>query len=362
MEKTKIGDIEAIAVILTIVINHAVLNITKSVISDMNSASILNIIYVSIIAIIISFIVYKLFKNFSTFDILDISNMLGGKVLKTIMGILFFAYFIFFTSMLLKNFAICLQIIYYPATDLFYIVLLLILGTIFCCSLKYNSIYRSNLLILPALLVGIIFIFICNFKNFSTENIFPILGEGVNNTFFVGLNNLFAFQGIAFLYFLPPLLKKPSSLKKICITSIVISAIYLLLCVSTVSLLFSAFVDTDELLPMFSAVRYIEYGNFFQRIDSIFILILVICFTSYLCIVVNTCSNILKKIIPIKSNKYFIYISALLMLIISMVPKNYAISTHLSTVVYKYAFFILVIALSFIILISANIKKKKSKT
>lgn len=358
MEKTKIGDIEAIAVILTIVINHAVLNITKSIISDMNSASILNIIYVSIIAIIISFIVYKLFKNFSTFDILDISNMLGGKILKTIMGILFFAYFIFFTSMLLKNFAICLQIIYYPATDIFYIILLLILGTIFCCSLKYNSIYRSNLLILPTLLVGIIFIFVCNIKNFSTENIFPILGESANNTFLIGLNNLFAFQGIAFLYFLPPLLKKPSSLKKICITSIVVSAIYLLLCVSTVSLLFSAFVDTDELLPMFSAVRYIEYGNFFQRIDSMFILILVICFASYLCIVVNTCSNILRKIIPIKANKYFIYISALLMLIVSMIPKNYAISTHLANVVYKYAFFILVIALSFIILISANIKNR----
>lgn len=362
MEKTKIGDIEAIAIILTIVINHAVLNITKSIITDMNSASILNTIYVSIIAIIISFIVYKLFKNFSTFDILDISNMLGGKILKTIMGILFFAYFIFFTSMLLKNFAVCLQIIYYPATDLFYIILLFILGTIFCCSLKYNSIYRSNLLILPTLLVGIIFIFVCNIKNFSTENIFPILGEGASNTFLIGLNNLFAFQGIAFLYFLPPLLKKPSSLKKICITSIAISAIYLLLCVSTVSLLFSAFVDTDELLPMFSAVRYIEYGNFFQRIDSMFILILVICFTSYLCIVVNICSNILKKITPIKSTKYFIYISALLMLIISMIPKNYAISTYLSNVIYKYAFFILVIALSFIILISANIKRKNSKT
>lgn len=357
MEKTKIGTTEAIAVVLTIAINHAVLNITKSIVSDMGSASILNIIYVSIISIILSFIIYKLFKNFPTLDILDISNILGGKILKTIIGILFFSYFIFFTSMLLKNFALCLQIVYYPATNLFFIILLFILGTIFCCSLKYNSVYRSNLIILPTLLVGIIFIFICNIKNFSTENIFPILGKGIDNTFIKGLGNLVAFQGIAFLYFLPGLLKKPSSLKKVCIISIVISAIYILLCVSTVSLLFSAFVDTDELLPIFSAVRYIEYGNFFQRIDSLFVLILVISFISYLCIVVSTCSNILEKITPIKSTKYFIYISSLLLLIISMMPKNYAVSTFLSNIVYKYTFFILVIGLSFFILILANLKK-----
>ena len=362
MGDTKIGDTEAIAVILTIIINHAVLNITKSIITDMNSASILNILYVSIIAIFLSFIIYKLFKNFSTFDILDISNILGGKVLKTIMGILFFAYFIFFSSMLLKNFALFLQIIYYPATNLFYIILLFILGTIFCCSLKYNSIYRSNLLILPILLVGIIFIFICNIKNFSAENIFPVFGKGISSTFLTGLTNLFAFQGLAYLYFLPSLLKKPSSLKKICITSIVISAIYVLLCVTTISLLFSAFVDTDELLPIFSAVRYIEYGNFFQRIDSLFVLILIISFVSYLSIVVSTCSNILKKITPIKSYKYFIYISSFLILIISLLPKNYAISTFLSNIVYKYSFFVLVIGISFFILILANIKKKKLKS
>ncbi|MCI8587627.1 MAG: GerAB/ArcD/ProY family transporter [Clostridia bacterium] len=359
MENTKIGNVEAIAIILTIVINHAILNITKSIISNTNSASILNIIYVSIIAIFISFIIYLLLKRFPTSDILDISNILGGKPLKTIIGILFFAYFIFFSSMLLKNFALCLQIICYPSTNLFYIILLFILGTIFCCSLKYNSIYRSNLLILPFLLLGIIFIFIGNIKNFSTENIFPILGNGINSTFISGLSNLIVFQGIAYLYFLPSLLKKPSSLKKICITSIIISAIYVLLCVSTVSLLFSAFVDTDELLPIFSAVRYIEYGNFFQRIDSLFILILVISFISYLSIVVATCSNILKKITPVKSSKYFIYISALLMLIISMLPKNYAISTYISNVVYKYSFFVLVIGISMFILILANFKKKK---
>lgn len=360
MENTKIGNAEAIALILTIVINHAVLNITKSIVSDMGSASILNIIYVSSIAIILAFVIYKLLKTFPTFDILDISNMLGGKILKTIMGILFFAYFIFFSSMLLKNIASSLQMIYYPYTNLFYIILFFVLGTVFCCSLKYNSVYRSNLLTLPILLVGIIFVFLANIKNFSIERIFPIFGNGYDNTFFIGLNSLFAFQGIAYLYFLPPMLKKPSSLKKICLISIIISAIYLLLCVATITLMFSNFVDTDDLLPIFSAVRYIQYGNFFQRLDSLFMLILIITFLSYLCVVVNTCSNILKKITPIKSHNYFIYICAILILILSIFPKNYALSTFFSNVVYKYAFFILVIAISLFILILANIQKKRN--
>lgn len=358
MQNTKIGNTEAIAIIVIIMINNAILNVTKSIISNIGTASILNTIYISIIAIFLSYYIYILFKNFPTFDILDISNVLGGKFLKYIIGILYLVYFILFSSILLNSFAYCLQIIYYPSTDLFFISLFFIIGTIFCCSLRYNSIYRSNLLIIPILLIGTICILVLNFKNFSLENIFPILGRGFNNTFIKGTSSLFAFQCIAFLYFIPSILKKPSSLKKICITSIVISSIFLILCTTIISLMFNAFIDSHELVPLFSAVRFIQYGNFFQRIDSIFILMLIISFISYLCIIVSTCCNISQKLLPTKSSKYYVYIFSFIILIVSILPKNQAISAFISNTICKYIFFILTIGISFLILIFSNIKRK----
>ena len=92
MQNTKIGNTEAIAIIVIIMINNAILNVTKSIISNIGTASILNTIYISIIAIFLSYYIYILFKNFPTFDILDISNVLGGKFLKYIIGILYLVY------------------------------------------------------------------------------------------------------------------------------------------------------------------------------------------------------------------------------------------------------------------------------
>ena len=108
MENTKIGNKEAIALLVTIVFNHIIMNITKSIIDATSSASLLNILYVGIIAIIFTCIICYFLNKFPTLDIVDISEYLGGKVLKWIIGIAFVAYFIFFAGILLDLFASCL--------------------------------------------------------------------------------------------------------------------------------------------------------------------------------------------------------------------------------------------------------------
>ena len=64
MLKSKIGTVEAIMLVLTIIIVHTILSLPRDIVSAQKSASLLNLFYVSIISIIITLIVYKLFKNF----------------------------------------------------------------------------------------------------------------------------------------------------------------------------------------------------------------------------------------------------------------------------------------------------------
>jgi len=362
MEDTRIGNAEAIALIITVMVNHAVLNITKSIVSNTDSSSILNTIYISIIAIILSYIIYKLLNKFPTFDILDISNFLGGKLLKNFVSIIFSGYFIFFSAALLKNFASCLQIIYYPNTNIFFIIISFLIVAIFVCNLKYNAIYRSNLITIPLIILNILVLFIGNTGNFTFENIFPVLGNGIKETFFIGLSNLFAFQGLLYILFLPPHLKDVTKLKKISLISIIFSAIYLLISISIILFMFDGTTTTKTLLmPLYSAVRYIEFGTFFQRLDSVFILTWIISFISYLSIVINICSNILKKSTSTTSLKFPSIFIAFLILVVTFFAKNYAFSTYWADVVYKYAFFAILILSLTILIISFVIKSFKSK-
>lgn len=353
MENTKIGVSEAIAFLTIIIVNFVVLVGAKSAIITTSSSAIINVLYVSAISLLISYMFYKLLNKFPTFDILDISNFLGGKFLRFLVGALFFFYFVILSSTLLKNFAYSLQTIYYPFTDVFFIVLVFLLVTLFICNLKYNAVFRGNLVILPLIILSILFLFFGNMKNFSFTNIFPVLGNGINSTFVLGLSNIFTFQGLMYLLFLPPYLKDVTKLKKITLISMLLSAFYFVISVASVILLFYAYVNNESLMPLYSAVRYIEFGAFFQRLDSLFLMIWIISFISYLSITINICSNILRKSTYININKKVsTFIIASLILLVTLIIKNHTISTFLIENVFKYIFFG-ILGISFIIILIA---------
>lgn len=358
MDNTKIGSKEAIALLVTIAFNHIIINMTKDIIDLTASASLLNILYIGIIAIIFTSIVCYFLNKFPTFDLVDISNYLGGKFLKWVIGLLFIAYFIFFAGNLLHMFSTCLQIIYFPYTKQFYIALFFIISGICACIMRHNAIYRSTLIIFPFIVISTLFLFLSDIQFFNIEKMYPIFGNGLYTTFFTGITNMFAFQGLAYIFFTPPLLKEPAKIKKVAITSVILSCIFLLICVATVLFIFTGFVDTDELLPLFSAVKYIEFGSFFQKLDSIFVLIWILSFASYLGITIKFSSSILRKLTNFQDDSIFIFVVGILLFIASIWQKNYVISTFLANTVHKYVFFCLVVGISLLILISATFKKK----
>lgn len=359
MNHTKIGTAEAIMLILCIVIIHTVLSLPRVILNSVQSAAILNIVYVTIIALLFVYLVYCLFKKFPGMDILDISEVLGGSIFKKIFGSIFIIYFVVSSSIFLRNFCECLKIIYYPNTEIIFVILFFIITVCTTNHLEFNATLKANLLIIPIVLASIIFLFCANLRNFTPQRVFPLLGNGFFSTFVTGIGNLFSFSGIVFLYFLPPLLKEPSHFKKISILTIVISSIYLILAVSIILFMFNFFLTTDEIMPLYSAATYIEFGTFFQRLESVFLLIWMIAFACYLSIVSKFSIHIFKKISNIKDIKPIIYPICLCIIGITLLPKNYAISKFYETNIFPYFALGLVFIVSFLVLVFANLKKRK---
>ncbi len=361
MEDTKIGNKEAIALLVTIAFNHIIINITKSIIDTTESGSIINVLYIGIVTIIFTSIICYFLNKFPTLDLIDISEYLGGKLLKWIIGLLFVGYFIFFAGILLNIFSACLEIIYFQLVKTIYIVGAFVIAAVVACTMRHNAVYRANLVIFPLIIISTLFIFISDYRYLVFEKMYPILGNGWFSTFVAGLGNMFAFQGLAYIYFMPPKLKDPTQLKKVAITSIVLSCIFLLVSVAIILFMFNGFVETDELLPLYSAVKYIEYGSFFQKLDSTFVLIWILAFVSYLSIALKFSSNILKKLTNIENENIFTYLLGIALFFLAIWQKNYAVSTFITETVYKYTFFILIIGISLLILFSATVKQKIRK-
>lgn len=288
---------------------------------------------------------------------------MGGKTFKKILGLIFITYFIVSSSILLREFCEALEIVYYPMTNVFFVILLFTIAVAVTSKLEFTSTLKTNLIIIPIILFSIIFLFISNYKNFSYDRIFPLLGTGFVNTFIIGIGNIYSFSGIIFLYLLPPLLKKPEHFKKISITSVIIFSIYIFLTIFIILLMFSFFVSKDEILPLYAAARYIEIGTFFVRLESIFLLIWILTFACYLSIVVNFSMLIFKKITNIKNAKILAYPFSILMLSIALIPKTYADVKYYEGNIYQYIIIGFAYVFCILLLMFANFKKlKESKS
>lgn len=357
----KLNNKEAVALVLTICVNISILVASQIIIESCSSSSLINTCFISLIAIIFTCIVCALYKKFIGLSILDIADFLGGKVLKAFIGIIFFLYFLFSIVILLSRLVDCLQIVYYPTTNSAYTILLFIIAVGIICNFKNNAFSKANYIILPISLLTLILAFIGNTKNFDYQNIYPVLGNGINSTFLSGITNLFAFGGITYLYFLPSNLKQPNKFFKISVSSIFLSGFFLLISVATVALMFNDNLIPGQLFPIYTAVRYIEFGTFFQRLDSAFLLIRIISSVCFFSIFTNICLLIFKEITQISDSKPIIYPFLLLVLGLTMCLENYLELELFQNQIFKILFFIVSIAIGLIILILANLKKRTIK-
>ncbi|MCI9016672.1 MAG: GerAB/ArcD/ProY family transporter [Clostridia bacterium] len=360
MNYSKIGSIEAISLIIIVILNHIVLHFPKNLIDSCGPSSPINVIYISILIFIFLYFLVKLFKNFTSNDIIDISEFLGGKFLKIIIGILFILYFLITSSTSLRNFAEILKVTYFPNVNIYILLIAFLIVALIANKFGTNSVIRCNLIIVPLVLITLLIPFFLTITRYVPQRIFPILGYGFNETFFKGATNIFAINGIAYIYFLMPMLKKQENFKSISFIGIGISTLYLFLSVITLLFSFADVLSVNKLSSVYSLIRGADFGNFFQRPDAIFFLGWMLSLMSYLSISLMLITNIFRKITNIKNSSSMIYAFCSSIFIISLIPKGMEEIRYIENNILKIFTISLLFVISFIIMIISNIKYIKT--
>lgn len=358
MEIKQIGNFQAIALILIIVINHLVLGTPRTIISETGTGTILNMIYVFILAIIFVLILNKLFNNFKRKDIIDVSEFLGGKVLKVIVGIVFIGYFLVILSTTIRVIVQDLEIIYFENISICIITLVILASIVFVYKYGSSAVIKCNSIIAPIAGIAILVIAFSNIKDFSLDRIFPILGFGVKETFITGASNIFAYSGIAVLYFIMPMLKDSRNFKKVSIISVVLVGILIIGSVASLVLSFPFIEDINEISSLYIESRDINYWQVFQRIDGVFVFSWILALLSYISVVLFIIVLIFRKLTNTKKEFPVVLAFATITYVITLIPDNINMVRFLENVVFKYSNIIVAIFLSLLILILANIKYK----
>lgn len=355
----KIGKIEAILLIVMVTVNEIIFNIPNFVIINSGSSSWITVLLHFLLIIIFGLFLSKFSNKFETKDLIDVSEYLGGKVLKWIVGILYLLLFIAVSSYILRYFSNLLELIYFDSTPTSFLLLLFLVGTLFAANKGIKTISHVNLLLFPIILLSLLVILFSTFKDIVPQRIFPIMGFGAFNTFISGFSTIFTFGEIAYLYFLMPILKKPKDYKKTVLFSIIISGIYMFFSVLCLIMVFPYAAFTDETLSMYLLTRRITFGEFFQRIDAMFILFWILSVLVFLSMNLHFANTTLKKLVNIKYSNELNYSLAFIIFSIALFYKSIVSMKFILNVYIKYAFIALCLVFSFIIMLLAYLKHKR---
>lgn len=363
MEVKQISNFQAIALILIIVINHLILGTPRTLIAETGTGTILNMLYVFILALLLVFIISKLFNNFKGKDIIDISEFLGGKFLKVIVGIVFIGYFLVILSTTVRVIVQDLEIIYFENISINILTLVIITSIVFVYKYGSTAVIKCNSIIAPIVGIAILIIAFSNIQDFSLDRVFPILGFGAKETFITGASNIFAYSGLAILYFIIPMLKDSRNFKRVSIISTVLVGILIIGSVSSLVLSFPFIENINEISSLYVESRDISYWQVFQRIDGLFVFSWILALLSYISVALFIIVVIFRKLTNTKKEFPVILAFAALTYVVTLIPNNISMIRFLEDVVFKYTNIIVAIFLSLLILILANIKYKfKNRT
>lgn len=358
MEIKQIGNFQAIVLILIIVINHLILGTPRTLIAETGTGTILNMLYVFLLVLLLIFIINKLFNNFKGKDIVDISEFLGGKVLKVIVGIVFIIYFLVILSTTVRVIVQDLEIIYFQNISVYVLTLAILASIVFVYKYGSSAVVKCNSIIAPIVGIAILIIAFSNVQDFSLDRLFPILGFGAKETFITGASNIFAYSGLAILYFIMPMLKDSKNFKKVSIVSTILVGILIVGSVSSLVLSFPFIENINEISSLYVESRDISYWQVFQRIDGLFVFSWILALLSYISVVLFIIVVIFRKLTNAKKEFPVVLAFATITYVTTLIPNNIAMIRFLEDIVFKYTNIIVAIFLSLIILIFANIKYK----
>lgn len=357
----KIGRFEAITLLITLIANNIVFNISSMVLSSTSTGAWINIIYLSFISIIFIIIVSILFKSFSNSDIVDVSEYLGGKFLKNVIAILYIIFFIVFSALCLRYFSNSLQLIYFKYSSLIFLMLLFIIPVIISNKAGLKGIVGVTRIAFPFTFFGVIILMFAASNDFVWQYLFPAFGNGFNSIFVNGITNLFAFNVITYLFLLKPMLKEEKHFKTVSIIAVIACGLYILISIISLLMTFPFIIETDEMFSIYLLTRLVSFGDFLQRVDAVFILLWIFIFLTFLSFNFYCILKLFKKIFNINNSNEMIYSLSSVVIGLALAFKDIRSVKYFFRNYLKIYSVILVFLISFIVLLLAYFKKKKSR-
>ena len=295
------------------------------------TAYMLHSIYMAIVMFIIFWIGLKLYKPFVGKDILDVAEMLGGKKLKIISGILFLSYLILIVIFTMQEFGEDIEKVMFTHSTNSEINIMFAIAMAVLAYFGMKGAFKFGSYLFPIIVIGFILVFLSLFSRIDVLNLTPILGTGADKVFLSGVKEVGIYSSLFALLFVPPMVK---NIKKASYCSIASTSFFIIFSAFLLSTIIPYPSLTQKSFAIFELTRYIGFGRFFQRLEAVFTFLWIMTCFIFIGVALIFIIYILKKSFNLKYANRLIPCIALILYTCSDIIPNYYIATKIREFLY----------------------------
>lgn len=356
----KLGTYGSICLITTLIITKVFISTPALYVQHSLSAGWLEVLLSGLFEILILFIILKLMSIFDG-DIIDISNKVFGKAGRILTGSISLIVVGVCCAAVARSFAELIRntIIRGHSYEsiIFYVILCAILAAFFGIHSQVNL----NGLIIPWVGIAIVIILLINLSRYSITNIQPVFGNGLTNVFKNALLRNASYFELGIILFITPFLRDKRTVKQISFTALSLSISIVTLVTLTYQLAVPYEAAKTFAIPLYQMTRMLKAGTFFQRIEPLNIFLWGSVMLIYTGVGLWLIAHIFKKTFTLSDDKPMIYIFAVIIGILALLPGSETSVERIYSFLMTYSYIAYpLIPLVFLILASLFSKNKSS--
>ena len=354
------GRFETASVIINALIVKVLLGLPQLLCKEVGNAAWIVALISGVIFLLLVYIIMRLYKRFPGKNILDIVETIGGKRLKTVVGVLIILPLLFKGAITLRLAADTINLITPYKLPALLTAILVGATMIITAYRGIEGTVRMHALFVPVIITALFIVLVASAKTMDITNIFPFWGLGQGKVLTRSVTAVTMYTDLLYLFLLFPYVKSEKIYSRAVYFG-TISAIFLQLIIVLGYALTTIYPQSSELfMPVYQVSRIIKIANNSQSIEAIFYPVWIISSLLYLSLSLTFAVEISGGLIKSRYEKLFILPFALIMFIVGYLPPSVTAAMRLSSSLTPYLA-VLTMLIPFSILLYAALRKRRAE-
>ncbi|WP_368490961.1 GerAB/ArcD/ProY family transporter [Clostridium sp. BJN0013] len=318
----KIGTRECIALIIIMIFEKITNSTSSAFFKTAENAGWIIPIFSAITLIIPILSILCLLKRYKNKGLVEIVYYLTGNYIGFLISYILLIVNIIIISTNLVDDCNVINTLFFPNTDIYYLIITLIGFCCFMAILGLKALARASYMLMPYIIGIFISLILFAMPLITTQFLFPIAGKGVKHIIMGGIYNSFIYQVIIILSVCYPMFGSYKNFKTASLTSLTVSAFILSISFAFFQMTFDYPAITITSYPLHTLTRIFHLTRFISNLQAIFLPWAIVVIAIYYSTALYLASAIFAYALKLEKIEPLIIPISALIAIISIIPEN----------------------------------------